>query len=132
PSATPETHARETSQSFARYTLAAQSFARCARTILCSEIVSAECSGRPFAFCANSLGRSNLFADTRLPPNNHALAVHVGADGGGNVDRAIHALIVLHHGDERAADGKPGTIQRMHEFGLPLRVAKARLHPSRL
>src|SRR5689334_18202904 len=70
------------------------------------------------------------FSTLDLASGDHTLPVHIRADGGGNVDRAIGALIVLHHGNERAADGKPGTIQRMYEFRLPLRVAKARLHPS--
>src|SRR4030095_15471490 len=60
------------------------------------------------------------------------LAAHVGPQRFRHFDRAVAALVVLDYRDERAADRQAGPVQRMHEFGLALRVAKARVHPSRL
>src|SRR5438552_12274658 len=50
----------------------------------------------------------------------------------GDVDTAVGALVILHHGDQRAADREPGTVQRMHQPRLALCVAEARLHAPRL
>src|SRR3989441_3828087 len=50
----------------------------------------------------------------------------------GHVDTAVGALVILHHGDQRAADREPGTVQRMHQLRLALCIAEARLHAPRL
>src|SRR6185437_13686098 len=54
---------------------------------------------------ARSMGRSNT-AD-RLHP------AHIGLQRIGHGDRAVVLLVVLQHGDEGAADGKPGPVERM-------------------
>ena len=44
-------------------------------------------------------------------------------------DRAVGVLVVLHHRDQRAADGDAGTVERVHQLGLAgRRIAPARLH----
>src|SRR5690242_17016387 len=55
-------------------------------------------------------------------------AAHVWPQDFGHLDRTIRTLVVLHHRDERAPDREPRAVQRVHELGLALRVAKARLH----
>ena len=55
-----------------------------------------------------------------------------GRSASGTSIRAVGLLVVLHHRDERAADRETRAVQRVHELGLALRVAKARLHAPRL
>ena len=51
----------------------------------------------------------------------------------GHRDRSVRVLVVLHHRDQRAADGDAGAVERVHELGLAgLRIAPARLHAARL
>src|SRR5205085_5953653 len=45
-------------------------------------------------------------------------AAGVGSERGGNCDRAVGVLVVFQHGDEGAADGEAGAVERMDEFRL--------------
>ena len=42
-------------------------------------------------------------------------AAHVGAQRLGDDDRAVGLLVVLEHGDQRAADREAGAVERVHE-----------------
>ena len=44
--------------------------------------------------------------------------MHVGFEGFGNPNTAVGLLIVFQNGDERAAHGKPGTVQRVDKRRL--------------
>src|SRR5690606_9837151 len=60
-------------------------------------------------------------------------AAHIGAKSLRNCDAAVGVLIVLHHRDQRAADGDAGAVQRMDEAGpLPFGRTIASLHAPRL
>ena len=41
-----------------------------------------------------------------------------GRSASGIDHRAVRLLIVLEDGDQRAADGQAGAVQRVHELGL--------------
>jgi len=56
-------------------------------------------------------------------------AVHsarVGAERDRDGDRAVGVLVVLEHGDERAADGEAGAVQGVDEVGVRRGLAIAR------
>ena len=76
--------------------------------------------------------REHALSATTRAGGRSASAAHVGLQRVGHVDAAVGALVVLQHGDQRAADREAGAVQRVHELGLALRVAKARLHAPRL
>jgi hypothetical protein len=60
-------------------------------------------------------------------------AAHIGAQRLGHLDRAVGLLVVLHHRDQRAADGHAGAVEGVHELGLAgFRIAPARLHAAGL
>ena len=54
-----------------------------------------------------------------------------GRSTSGTAMRAVGLLVVLHDGDERAADGHAGAVQRVHE-ARPLLGAEAGVEPPRL
>ena len=60
-------------------------------------------------------------------------AAHIGPKRIRNGDRAVGVLVVLHDGDQRAADRDAGPVQGVDEaVALPLLRPEAGLHPPRL
>src|SRR5215467_726635 len=57
--------------------------------------------------CASSARRGQLLE-----------APGVRAQRRGNCDRAVGVLIILQHGDQRAADGESGAVERVDELGF--------------
>src|ERR1700743_2761847 len=57
---------------------------------------------------------------------------HIGLQHVRHRDRAALLLIVLHHGDQRAAYRSTGAVQRVHEARFAVRSARARIHAPRL
>src|SRR6266511_3559100 len=55
-------------------------------------------------------------------------SAHIRLQRHRDVYAAIGALIIFHDRNQSAAHGKPGTVQGVHQLGLALLVAKARLH----
>src|SRR5580693_3112505 len=45
------------------------------------------------------------------------LAPQVRAEGGRDLDRSLGGLPGLYHRDHEAREGRPGTVQRVHELG---------------
>src|SRR5215472_4406698 len=73
-----------------------------------------------------SSGKSNATGD-------NLDSSHIGPERSRHRDRAVGALIILHHRDQRAADGEAGPIERMDEAGpLPAFGFAARIHAPRL
>src|SRR6266498_317430 len=59
-------------------------------------------------------------------------SAHIRLQPRRDVHAPVSALIVLHDRDQGAPHRKPGTVQGVHQLGLSLFVAEARLHAPRL
>src|SRR5688572_4758433 len=75
-------------------------------------------------------GGAYFTRSTRRPDSFQAARVRM--QGGGDLDAAVGTLVVFQDRHERAADGKTGTVQCVHELGLALVAAEPRLHTPRL
>src|SRR5689334_18245477 len=68
-----------------------------------------------------------------LPNFDGLQAVHIGTQDVRDRDRSVLLLIILHDGDQGAADRNAGAVQRVHEAcALLAGLAAARLHAPRL
>src|ERR1700761_1310612 len=63
---------------------------------------------------------------------DHLEPAHIGLQHVRHRDRTALLLVILHHGDQRAAYRSTGAVQRVHEARLAVRSARARIHPPRL
>src|SRR5688572_2909654 len=68
----------------------------------------------------------------RLAGLEHSRATHVWAQRFRDRDTAIRVLEVFQDRHQRAAHREAGAVERVHELGLLLLIAKPRLHAPRL
>src|SRR5690554_5723165 len=90
-------------------------------------------SSRPVAWMPSSLLMRMRAFDRSIGPlaidANGLLSAEVGSERRRHGDRAVSSLIILQDGDQRAADGDAGAVQRVHEArALLAGRAEARAH----
>ena len=78
--------------------------------------------------CLNSLVGENAAFDR----TEHFNTAHVRTKRFGNRHAAVSVLVVFEHGDERAADGEAGTVERVDVLGLAIFILEASAHAAGL